>query len=167
MRRFLSGIDTISEWSGKALSMLILVVIGILLLEVTLRYLFNAPTIWVHETSMQMFGSYSVLAGAYVLLHRRHIRIDVIYNYFPPRMKAATDSVTSLMLFLCIGLLLVYGWQVAWHSVVIREFSFSAWAPPVYYFRLTIPLGALLLLLQGLANFIRSLSMAIRQKELA
>ena len=54
-------------------------------------------------------------------------------------------------------MLLVYGGQLAWESLSTWEHSQSAWNPPVYPFKLMIPLGALLLLLQGTANLIRDI----------
>lgn len=167
MTHVLGGVDTISEWSGKVVSMLILFMMCILLWEVTLRYAFNAPTMWAHETCQHMFGSYSVLAGAYVLLHYRHVRVDVIYGRFSPRGRAILDSVTYLIFFLFVGLMLVTGVQMAWHSVKIMEYSFSPWGPPIYPFKLTVPIAAFLILIQGLAHWIRVLNMAIRGKELA
>lgn len=167
MRRVLGGVDTVSEWSGKVLSMLIIIMISILLLEITLRYVFNAPTIWAHETCQHLFGSYSVLAGAYVLLHFQHVKVDVVYMRFPPRGRAILDLVTSLLFFLFIGLMLVYGVRMGWLAVKVMESSFSPWGPPIYPLKLTVPVAALLILLQGLAHFIRSLGMAIRGRELA
>jgi len=167
MRCVLGGVDTVSEWSGKVIAMLIFPMIGVLLWEITLRYVFNAPTIWAHELSQHLFGSYSVLAGAYVLLRFQHVRVDVIYERFSPRGRAILDSVTHLMFFLFVGVLLVEGVQMAWCSVEIREFSNTPWAPPLYPLKLTVPIGAFLILIQGLAHFIRVLNMAITGRELA
>lgn len=167
MRRVLHGVDTVSEWTGKGLSTFILIVMGLLLFEITLRYVFNAPTIWVHETSQHLFGAYSVLAGAYVLFKRQHISVDVIYRHFSPRTRAILDLVTSIMFFLFVGTILVYGVQMALHSIELRETSISPWHPPVYPVKCLVPLGAFLILLQGLAHFIRALSMAVRGRELA
>lgn len=166
MRRVLGGVDTVSEWSGKVVSMFIFLMIGILLWEITLRYVFNAPTIWGHESCQHLFGSYSVLAGAYVLLRFQHVRVDVIYGRFSPRGRAILDLVTYLIFFLFVGLMLWYGVKMGWHSVKIMEYSFSPWGPPIYPFKLTVPIAAFLILIQGLAHFIRALSMAIRGKEL-
>ncbi|MFO7738177.1 MAG: TRAP transporter small permease subunit [Desulfatiglandaceae bacterium] len=167
MRRVLHAIDTVSEWSGKLVSMLILFMTGVLFLEVMLRYLFNAPTIWAHELTVHLFGSYSVLAGAYVLLHHEHISVDIIYSLFSPRVRAMIDSVTYLLFFLFIVLLLRYGIMTAWRAVELRQtVSPSPWGSPIWPLKLTIPVAALLMLAQGLAHFIRVLKMAITGKEL-
>ena len=167
MRRVLGGVDIVSEWSGKLVSVLIFFMTGVLFLEVMLRYLFNAPTIWAHELTVHLFGSYSVLAGAYVLLHHEHISVDIIYSLFSPRVRAMIDSVTYLLFFLFIVLLLRYGIMTAWRAVELRQtVSPSPWGSPIWPLKLTIPVAALLMLAQGLAHFIRVLKMAITGKEL-
>ena len=166
MRRVLGGIDTISEWSGKIVSLLILVMVGVLLYEITLRYVFNAPTIWAHETSQHLFAAYSVLAGAYVLLHFEHVKVDILYSRLSLRARAILDSITYLMFFLFVIVMLVYGVQLASFAVKIKAASHTAWGPPIWPLRLMLPIGAFLILFQGLAHFIRALHAAILGKEL-
>ena len=166
MRYLLTGIDGVSEWSGKILRVLIFVMIFVLIYEVTSRYLFKAPTFWAHETTQHLFGFYSVLAGAYVLLHFEHVKVHVIYERLSSRAKAIIDSITSLIFFLFVVAMLVYGWRMAWHSLMIMEVSETPFAPPMYPLKLAIPVAAFLILLQGLAHFIRSLHMAIKGKSI-
>ena len=167
MKHILGIIDTLSEWSGKAFSVLILFIIAILLYEVTMRYLFGNPTIWAHETSQHMFGAYAMMSGAYILLKRQHIRIDILYDHLSSRAKAGVDLFTYLLFFLFIGVIMTFGWQMAWHSLKISEISNTTFHPLLYPVKLTIPIGAFLMLLQGLAHFLRSLIMATQGKELA
>jgi TRAP-type mannitol/chloroaromatic compound transport system permease small subunit len=54
-------------------------------------------------------------------------------------------------------MMLVYGGSLAWESVSIWEHSNSAWGVALYPFKMMIPLGALFLLLQGLAKLIRDI----------
>ena len=167
MRSILAGIDTVSELSGKLISVLIFFMTGLLFIEVTMRYVFNAPTIWAHELTLHLFGAYSVLAGAYVLLHHQHVNIDIIYGHFSPRGRAIIDSCTYLLFFLFIGVMLRYGIMTAWRAVELRQtVSPSPWGSPLWPLKLTLPIAAFLMLAQGLAHFIRALNMAITGKEL-
>lgn len=167
MRYFLRGIDTVSEWSGKVLRYFIFAIILILLYEVILRYWFDSPTIWAHETVKHIFGAYSVLLGAYVLLYRRHIRIDVIYNRFSPRVQGAVDSFTYLFIFGFVILMLWFGIPLAIDAYVLNEVPFMPFKIPLWPLKASIPLGALLMLLQGLAHWLRALRLAITGRELA
>jgi TRAP-type mannitol/chloroaromatic compound transport system permease small subunit len=167
MYGILKKIDTVSEWSGKVLSVFLLIITALFIYEVTLRYFFDAPTIWVNQTNAQLFGAYAVLSGAYVFLHKSHVKIDLFYSLLSPRKQAILDAFTYLIFFFSVIILLWYSSKTALHSIIIGEIApFGLFRPPLYPIRLTIPVAALLLLLQGLRNWIQVLSMAIKGREL-
>lgn len=87
MEKFLHGIDTISEWSGKLVMWLVVLLTGMLGYEVVMRYAFNAPTKWAFDLSYMIGGSYFLLGQAYALKMRRHVRIDIFYAFFPPEYR--------------------------------------------------------------------------------
>jgi len=162
--KFWNFIDIISSWSGKAVSFLFLVVTGVIVYEVVARYIFNAPTQWVFEATLHLCAIVYTIGGAYTLYVRGHIIIDVVYEKFSPRLKAISDSITSIFFFLFSGVLLWQGIVHAWRSVAISETSGSPWNPPLYPMWITMTLGALLILLQGVAKLFRDLNIAIRRK---
>lgn len=164
--RLLHGIDAINERAGKAISILVVCMTGILCWEVILRYAFNAPTIWAHEVSCHIFAAYSVLGGAYVLLVNEHVRSDVVYARFSPRGRAILDLVTFPLFFMLLGILLVEGIPMALQSIAVREVTVSFLHSPVYPIKACIPIAAFLMLLQGLAHFIRALALVITGREL-
>jgi TRAP-type mannitol/chloroaromatic compound transport system permease small subunit len=168
MKRVLSIIDSVSEWSGRLISIFIFFLAFLLLYDVIMRFAFNAPTIWCHELALHIFGAYVVLAGPYVLLHHEHVKIDIVYNRFSPRGRAMIDSVTYLLFFMYIGLLLWHGFHIAARSVALNQtVSPSPWASPLWPVKLTIPLAAFLMLIQGLAHYIRTLTLVFTGKELS
>ena len=170
MRRQISFIvhiiDSISNWSGKAISFLLLVIIAVLIYEVVLRYFLNSPTFWAHETTQQMFGVYSILLGAYTLCHFGHVNMDVLYSRLSVRRKALLDVFTSAFFFFWCGVLLIYGTKFAVKAISIWEHSSTPFGPPVWDIKLMIPLGALLIILQGLAKFFRDLNIALTGRAL-
>jgi TRAP-type mannitol/chloroaromatic compound transport system permease small subunit len=165
MKRFLKTIDRISEQSGKAVSFLIVFLVFVILYEIFVRYLFNSPTIWAHEIAQMIYGAYVILLGAYVLQRGGHVNVDILYHRFRPRTRAIIDLFTWLLFFYFCGLLLWKGGEMAWDSFKVLETEPTAFAPPVYPIKMMIPLGALLILLQGLAKFIRDFNLAISGKE--
>jgi TRAP-type mannitol/chloroaromatic compound transport system permease small subunit len=165
MKKFLKIIDQISEQSGKAVSFFIIFLVGVILFEIFSRYLFNSPTIWAHEVSQMIYGAYVILLGAYVLKRGGHVNVEILYGRFQPRTKAIIDLFTWLFFFYFCGLLLWKGGGMAWESFLVRETEPTAFAPPVYPIKMTVPLGALLILLQGLAKFIRDLTFVFTGKE--
>ncbi|MCG8641005.1 MAG: TRAP transporter small permease subunit [Desulfobacterales bacterium] len=168
MKRILTIIDSISEWSGKLISGFVFFLAFLLLYDVIMRFAFNAPTIWCHELALHVFGAYAVLAGPYALLHGEHVRIDIVYNRFSKRGRAIIDTFTYPLFFMFMGLLFWYGFQIGMRSFELKQsVSPSPWASPLWPVKLTIPLAAFLMLLQGLAEYIRTLKLAFTGKELS
>ncbi len=168
MRRVLTIIDSISEWSGRLISVLIFFLTFFLLYDVVMRFLFNAPTIWCHELSLHLFGAYAVLAGPYVLRHHGHVKIDIFYNLFSIRGRAIIDCLTYPLFFMFIGLLFWHGFHIAMRSWELKQtVSPSPWASPLWPVKMTVPLAACLMLLQGLAQYIRTVNIAFTGKELS
>ena len=166
LKRLVNGIDALSKWTGRVVSYLIPVMMLILVYEVVLRYIFNEPTRWAHELTLYMFGSYFMLLGGFAMYSRSHIVMDLLYNRWSRRTQATVDVFTYLLFFFFIGSLLWLSGDWAIAAVLRLEHSRSAWGPPVWPFKLILPLSALLLLLAGVAKFIRDLTMALRGKEL-
>ncbi|ACN16894.1 DctQ6 [Desulforapulum autotrophicum HRM2] len=168
MRRVLAIIDSVSEMSGRLISFLIYPLAFLLLYDVVMRFAFNSPTIWCHELALHLFGAYAVLAGPYVLLHDEHVKIDIVYNYFSPRGRAIIDCFTYPIFFMFIGLLFWYGGVLGIRAFELNQtVSPSPWASPLWPTKLTVPLAAFLMLAQGLAHYIRTLTLAFTGKELS
>jgi len=159
-------IDAISEKIGKVVSFLILILSFALVYEVVARYVFNKPTQWAHELGMFMFGSACMLAGAYVLLHKAHVNLDLLYSRVTRRKQAILDLITAPVFFFVTILIIWYGMDFVLNSWKILEISSSPWHPPYYPVKTIIPIAALLLLLQGVVKFIRDLFFVIRGREL-
>ena len=166
MARLLAWIDRLSLWSGRLASWLTLIATLILTYEVTARYAFNAPTRWAHDTSTLLFGMLYALAGAYALYTKNHVGVDVLYVRLSPRARAGLDVVTFAFFFLFVGAFLRYGWDFFVDSFHQREFSLNNPDIPVYPAKLAIPVGAGLLLLQGIAKFIRDAHLLLTGREL-
>lgn len=165
MARFLSVIDGMSEWSGKVFSFLVVVATLVVVYEVVMRYAFRAPTIWGLELTIFLCGATYVMAGAYAHLYDAHVKVDVLYLRWTPRIRAIVDLVTAPFFFVAIGVLLWVGAEWTVQAIVGKATSGSIWSPTIWPMRLLIALGSFLLLLQGLAKFIRDFGVARRARE--
>jgi TRAP-type mannitol/chloroaromatic compound transport system permease small subunit len=148
-------IDNISKWTGRVVSFLIVALTFLICFEVVARYLLNRPTIWIHETSAMLFGTYIIIGGAYTLYTGGHVNMDVVYGRLLPKGKALIDVITFWFFLLFCGALLWMGGDSAWRALRNFEHSGSIWNPPIYPIKLIMPIGVFLLLLQGLAKFVR------------
>ncbi len=165
MKTLLKTIDATREWSGKLVSLMFYAMMGVLVWEVLVRYAFNAPTIWAHGISVRIFAAYAILAGAYVLLHKGHIAMDLVYSRFPLRTKAIVDLITASLFFAFCGVLLWYRSSFAWTSLMMLELDDTAFRAPIYPIKLMVPVGAFLILLQGLAKYSRDFITAISGRQ--
>ena len=123
--------------------------------EVIGRYVFNSPTNWVHESTFLMFGMQYMIAGAYAYRGESHVRVDLIYSKLSPRGKAICDLISSVFFFIFIGTMLVDRLDLRRRRDRGGEVSFTEWGIQYWPVKLTIPLGAALLLLQGIARLIK------------
>jgi len=164
MQIFLHWIDKTNEWVGKIAAWLVLPLVLFTVMEVVLRYIFNNPTVWAWDVNIQLMLVFIALGGGYALLYGTHVSVDVIVTRLSLRGRALIDLITGPVFFTAICLLL---WQVLLYtlnSVLIREHYTSTWSPPIYPGKVLMAIGILLLLLQGIAKWIRDL-MVVLHKE--
>lgn len=161
---FVNGITRLNDFIGRWISYLVYGMFALLILEVFFRYLLRGPTVWTNELSQMLFGLYTIMAGGYIMAHREHVNVDLLYSTLPRRTQAWVDVFTSIMFFVFTLALLYFGSSMAWESMENMETSFSAWNPPVWPIKLAIPLGTALLLLQGVAKLLDDIAVATGKK---
>lgn len=155
LRRVLSWIDLINRRAAEAACYLGLLLMISMTYEVVMRYVFTKPTSWSMELSQFLFCIMIVLGGAWGLEVGAHVNVDILYSRFGVRTRAIISIITYLLLF---GFLIFMIWitlKSAMQSLAWAETSGSGWDPPIYPIKFFVPLGALLLLLQAIARFIR------------
>ena len=156
-QRALLAVDHLSTAVGKIGSWSIVLLTGIIMYDVTMRYMFRAPTSWAFDVSYMLYGTLFMLAGAYALSRNGHVRGDFLYRVFTPRKQAQFD-LTLYILFFFPGIfaLMVSGWFFFEQSWMQNErSSISPGGPVLWPFKFVIPLAGLLLLLQGLVEVVR------------
>ena len=153
----LNAVDKINYWIGRAVSHFVLIIIAIILIEVVLRYVFNRPTMWAHETSEHLFAIFFLLGAAYTLAEGGHVRVDLFQRKLSIRGQAVLEVCTAPFFFLFVLLLLYQGGEMGWESVMMRERSQNPWAPYIFHVIAMLPVAAFLLFLQGLVQLIRNI----------
>ena len=157
MQKLLLAVDQISTWIGHAFSWLIVALTFMITWEVFSRYVLDNPHPWAFDVMSMMYGSLFMMAGAYTLSKNGHVRGDVLYGFFPPRLQAGLDLALYILFFIPGVVALAWaGYNFAAESWAINEHSnITANGPPVYPFKTIIPLAGAILLLQGLVEIIR------------
>ena len=131
--------------------------------EVIARYLFNAPTIWAFDVTYMLYGTLFMLGAAYALHKGAHIRTDFFWEQFSVRKKGVIDAISYRAVLLSgipdrccssASTKRLYSWR-------INELSDQTpWRPILWPFKAVVPLACLLLLIQGVSEFLKSLYMA-------
>ncbi len=166
MERVLFFIDHLSQWVGKAFAWSMLILTLATSYEVFVRYALRNPTAWAFDLSYIMYGAMFMMAGAYALSQKSHVRGDFLYRLFPPRVQAGIDLALYFLFFFPGMLALVYaGYIYAAESWAYRPYGInglvgevsinSPVGVPVSPLKTILPAAAFLLVLQGIAESIR------------
>jgi TRAP-type mannitol/chloroaromatic compound transport system permease small subunit len=157
MQKLLLGVDKLSTLLGQAFAWLIVVLTALITWEVLSRKFLDSPHAWAFDVQIMMYGVLFMMAGAYTLAKNGHVRGDVLYGFFPPRLQATIDVVLYVLFFLPGSVAMVYaGWLYAAESYAIREHStITVDGPPIYPFKIFIPIAGALILLQGIVEIVR------------
>ena len=151
------AIESLSIWIGRAFGWCILILTLSVSYEVFVRYVLNAPTVWVFDMMVQMYGALFLMAGPYALAQDTHVRADVLYRFLPVRWQARLDFFLYIFFFFPGMLALFwYGWEIAADSWRYKEVSWNSPARiQIYFFKTLIPLAGALFIFQGIAECLR------------
>ncbi|SLN46249.1 Tripartite ATP-independent periplasmic transporters, DctQ component [Roseivivax jejudonensis] len=129
-------------WLGRAISaggivfaLGIVLAMLILIQEVVLRYFFNSPTTWAHETTIFLSGLAFVYGGLYCVARDSHIRVVLIYDAIPPRARRGLDIAISAVCALSSAMFAYAAWIMVGRAAFTPtgefrlERSGSAWDP--------------------------------------
>jgi len=164
MQQLLLTVDKISTFVGQAFSWLIVALTLMITWEVFSRYVLDRPHAWAFDVMIIMYGTLFMMAGAYTLAKAGHVRGDVLYGFFEPRTQATIDLILYIVFFLPGVFALTYaGYFFAAESWVMNEHSsITAEGPPIYPFKLALPLAGAFLFMQGIVEIVRCV-VCIRQ----
>ena len=157
MQKLLLAVDRFSTLVGQTFAWLIVSLTFLITWEVFSRYVLSDPHSWAFDVMIMMYGTLFMMAGAYTLSKNSHVRGDVLYGFFPPRLQASLD-LTLYILFFVPGVVALCwaGYRYAGESWAINEHSnITAEGPPIYPFKTVIPIAGVVLLLQGMVEIVR------------
>ena len=157
IERIYKGIDSLNEWTGKIVSWLFIPLMLLIVTDVFTRYVLNRPWFYI-EINIQVAAAIAVMGAGYAHLHGSHVGVDVLTSRLSEKGKAVLNIILFPLFFIGIGALLWKLTEHAWDSCLIMERSWSWLRPPIYPLKTIIAIGVAFLFLQGVAEFLRSLS---------
>lgn len=153
----LSGlIDALNERVGRLSYWLILVMVLVSAGNASVRYAFDrSSNAWL-EIQWYLFSAVFLLGAGYTLLHNQHVRIDVISGRLSKRARAWIDVLGTLFFLLPMAIAIMWmSWPVFVQSYQLHEESSNAGGLIVWPARLMVPVGFVLLVLQGISELIK------------
>ena len=167
LKGIIKFIQFISEWSGRIFSTTILILMVFSCYEVFTRRVLHAPTIWTHEILSYFFCASVMLLMGHTQLHKGHANVDILYARFSPKTQAMIDALTFVFFMGFFALVFFTdALNFAATSWAMQERTPTAFNPIVYPAKTLLPVGALLLLLQGLADFAKSIVFLVKGERL-
>jgi len=154
---FIRTIDWISEHSGQFVAFWTINAVIFYAFEVIARYIFNKPTIWVHEASFLLFGMQYLIAGAYAYFHGSHVAVDIVYKKFPKRAQFGLDIFTSVITFIFIITLIGTSYGFMMDSFGMRERTMETWQIAYYPVKAMMFLGGILLTLAVISKLYKDI----------
>ncbi|MGD8478153.1 MAG: TRAP transporter small permease [Burkholderiales bacterium] len=119
---------------GNVASYLFLVIVAISAYEVLMRYVFDRPTVWVHELSVALAATCFVIGGPYVQATRRHITISFLQERMPPFVRRWARLLCSLLTLVFLAFLAYAATVQGWQALRQGEMTGTAlnWPIPAY-----------------------------------
>jgi len=158
LQRLCRGIDCFTEFSGKLISWLTLLLIFVTCAVVVLRYFLGTGSIALQESITYIHATLFMLAMAFTLKRGGHVRVDVFYGKFSPRTQALVDVIGTLLFLIPVSLLiLTSSWEYVGNSWAIQETSTeSSGIPFVYLLKSLLIVLPITLILQGVCEVIKN-----------
>ncbi len=159
LSRVVRGLDQLSEWTGRVLSWLTLLMVLVTFAIVVMRYLFEVGNIALQESVIYMHSFVFLLAAAYTLKHDGHVRVDIFYRPKSEKHKAIVNLFGTCCLLLPVtGFIFYISWEYVATSWALREGSQEAGGLNFrYILKSSLLLMPALMILQGIAELLRNI----------
>jgi TRAP-type mannitol/chloroaromatic compound transport system permease small subunit len=163
-----SKIDGFTEYTGKLISWLVIILVLLVGYDVSMRYLLQSGSIGIQEMEWHLFSVIFLLGAAYTLKHDEHVRLDVLYRsgFLNDRFRAWIDVFGAIFILLPFCLLIIISaWPFVSQAFIHNEASPDPGGLPFrWIIKTMIPIGFFMLLLQGIAELIKKLSIALEKE---
>ena len=163
----ISKIDSFTEYTGKCISSLVIVLVILVGFDVSMRYLFNSGSIAIQELEWHIFSIIFLLGSAYTLKHNEHVRLDILYNskLVSEKMRVWFDILGGLLILLPFCLLIIIS---AW-SFVMQAYTHGEISPDPgglssrWLIKAAIPIGFFMLLIQGISELLKKVLLVLEK----
>lgn len=158
--KIIHAIDSFTEWSGRSVAWLVLAMVLLICYDVAMRYLFQQGSVALQELEWHLFALIFLLGAAYTLKHDEHVRVDILYQSKKLSDKhRAWINILGILVFLFpfCSLIIVSAWPFVENAYFYNEGSPDPGGLPYrYLLKASILIAFVMLIVQGLAEFLRN-----------
>jgi TRAP-type mannitol/chloroaromatic compound transport system permease small subunit len=159
LEKISSAIDSFNRKEGEWCALLIIPLTLVVIYEVIMRYVFDAPTIWGFEATTFIYGVHFMLGLAYTDVTDGNVKVDIFTSRAKPRTQAVLVILTNLVIFLPVfSCMTIWAWKYAITSTSQHELNSTSWAPPIWPFKLIMAIAFSFLLIQGISTVIKAIN---------
>ena len=157
---YVKYVDAVSIKVGRVTMYLIFAMIGCLLLGSITRNILHMPLSWTVEMAQFMITAYYIAGGAYSMILREHVRMDLIYEHLSEKTRAKVDVVTTFFLLFYLVILLVGSISSTMYAIEYHQRNFSQWNPSMIPIKLIMVAGIVLMILESVSVLFKDIAAA-------
>jgi TRAP-type C4-dicarboxylate transport system permease small subunit len=146
-------------------SIVILAIILLVVADVSGRYLFNSPIKGSLELSGIMLAIIAFLCFSYALIQRTHIRMTLILDRLPVRLKLIAEILAGIAGIVFFLLLDLGGIKQFWDSFVVRELMPATITIPYWIPKMVLPIGVSLMVVQWMIYVVYHIFVLLLKEE--
>ena len=159
LEKISTAIDGFSRKEGEWSSLLILPLTIVVVYEVIMRYVFDAPTVWGFEATTFLYGVHFMLGLAYSDVEDGHVKVDIFTSRMKAKPQAALVILANLIFFLPVfTCMTIWAWKYAITSTRLMERNSTSWAPSIWPIKLIMAVAFTFLLLQGISTVVKAVN---------
>jgi TRAP-type mannitol/chloroaromatic compound transport system permease small subunit len=157
---YVKYVDYVSIKLGRLAMYTIFFMTGVLLLGSVTRNILNMPLSWTVEMAQFILTGYYFIGGAYSMILKEHVRMDLLYDHFSTKNKARIDLVTGFFLLFYLSTLFIGSISSTMYAIEYGQRNFSQWNPSMIPIKVIMVIGIFLMILQTISTFFKDLATA-------
>ena len=149
-------LEAVADLVGRVAAWATLAMVAVVSFNVVTRYTLHWGTVWLQELEWHLLAPIALFGMTYTLRHGEHVRVDMLYERMPPRARHLLDCLSSIVIVVVAVMIINFSINYVNESWRIREFSPDPGGLPARYaLKALIPIGFVLLALQGVVMALR------------
>ena len=158
---YVRAVIRLNQWVGQFSMWLFFLMLAILTYGIIADVILHLPANWVMEMSQFAMAAYYLLGGGFTLQDDAHVRVDLLYSRWSPRVKAWVDVVAGIGLLFFLAVLIYGGVESTRYAIEFNQKNFTAWAPPLAPIKVIMTIGMVVMLLTAVAVWLQDLAKAL------